>query len=268
MVGRRRYGVRQGEARTRLKAARRLPRPGGREGPERSGLPGLESVRSGRSYPLSTGFPMNMTSFRAPNAIATLIAPADRAGKILHAGDLLLRFLERGQAMGAADLRAILTDIFGGYDAEGFWAWKGAYEATVVAQHLFQRQFGAAISARANARQATQAALTKVASLIPTHTRRSQESEQLQQFSTLIPFADVAARAAGPKADDTVLEPSAGTGLLAIFAELAHAQGGLKSMGLFSEMIAWKVRLFIPASEEGSVILSRRHPIVDVTGQA
>ena len=45
---------------------------------------------------------------------------------------------------------------------------------------------------------------------------------------------------------------------------------GLRSMGLFSEMIAWKLRFFIPTSDEGSVILSRlveRHPIVDVTGR-
>lgn len=43
----------------------------------------------------------------------------------------------------------------------------------------------------------------------------------------------------------------------------------LKSMGLFSETIAWKLRFFIPTSEEGSAILARlveRHPIVDVTG--
>lgn len=45
----------------------------------------------------------------------------------------------------------------------------------------------------------------------------------------------------------------------------------LRSIGLFFEMIAWKLRLFIPTSAEGSAILSRlieRHPIVDVTGRA
>jgi hypothetical protein len=41
----------------------------------------------------------------------------------------------------------------------------------------------------------------------------------------------------------------------------------LRSIGLFSEMIAWKLRFFIPTSDEGAAILSRlleRHPIVDV----
>jgi hypothetical protein len=131
--------------------------------------------------------------------------------------------LERGHPIGAADLRSILTKFFGGSDAEGFWSWKDAYEATEVAQVLFLRKFGAAIAARANAPQTTLAMLTKVAGLIPTHTRRSEESQQLQQFSTPMPLGFIAARAAGIMADDTVLEPSAGTGLMAIFAELAHA---------------------------------------------
>ncbi|MBZ9761723.1 strawberry notch family protein [Mesorhizobium sp. CA8] len=168
---------------------------------------------------------MKMITSGAANAAATSLAPADRAGragKILHAGHGFLPFLERGQAIGAADLRTVLTNAFGGSDAEGFWAWKDAYEATEVAQVLFLRKFGAAISARAA--QTTLAMLTKVAGLVPTHTRRSEESQQLQQFSTPMPLGFVAARAAGVMADDTVLEPSAGTGLMAIFAELAQAR--------------------------------------------
>ena len=45
----------------------------------------------------------------------------------------------------------------------------------------------------------------------------------------------------------------------------------LRSMGLFSEMIAWKLRFFIPASEDGQAVLSRlleRHRVVDVAGRA
>lgn len=170
---------------------------------------------------------MNIIPSGVANAAATLLAPTDRAsrtGKILLAGNELLPLLEGGRPIGAADLRAILTKSFGGSDAEGFWAWKDAYEATEVAQVLFLRKFGAAIAARANAPQVALAMLTKVASLIPTHTRRSEESQQLQQFSTPMPLAYVAAHAAGIMADDTVLEPSAGTGLMAIFAELAHAR--------------------------------------------
>jgi predicted RNA methylase len=170
---------------------------------------------------------MNIVPSRTTNANTASLAPAgstSRAGKLFRSGHALLPSLERGQPIGAADLRTILMNIFGGSDAEGFWSWKDAYEATEVAQVLFLRKFGAAITARANAPQATLAMLTKVAGLIPTHTRRSEESQQLQQFSTPMPLAYVVSHAAGIMADDTVLEPSAGTGLMAIFAELAHAR--------------------------------------------
>lgn len=170
---------------------------------------------------------MNVISSRTANTVAvSLGSPNDhsRGSKILAAGETLLPFLERGQSIGAADLRTIFTNAFGGSDAEGFWAWKDAYEASEVAQVLFLRKFGAAISARANAPQAALSMLTKVARLTPTHTRRSEESQKLQQFSTPIPLAYVVARAAGILADDVVLEPSAGTGLMAIFAELANAR--------------------------------------------
>lgn len=171
---------------------------------------------------------MNIAPSHIANATTnTLLAPADsasRADKLFRSGEVLLKSLEHGQLIGAADLRTFLTDIFGGSDVDGLWSWKDAYEATEVAQVLFLRKFGAAITARANAPQATLAMLTKVAGLVPTHTRRSEESQQLQQFSTPVPLAYIAARAAGIVADDTVLEPSAGTGLVAIFAELAHAR--------------------------------------------
>lgn len=167
---------------------------------------------------------MNVITPSAANAAATSLVPIGRAAAIITAGRALLPFLELGQPIVATDLRTILSDSFGGSDAEGFWFWKDAYEAAEVAQVLFLRKFGAAIAARAKAPQATLSMLTKVAGLIPTHTRRSEESQQLQQFSTPIPLGFIAAHAAGIMADDMVLEPSAGTGLMAIFAELARAR--------------------------------------------
>lgn len=167
---------------------------------------------------------MNVISTSAANAVATSRVSASRADSILNASHELLPFLERGHAVGAADLRTILTNAFGGSDAAGFWSWKDAYEAAEAAQVLFLRKFGSAIAARANAPQTALTMLTKVAGLVPTHTRRSEESQQLQQFSTPMPLAYIAARAAAIIPGDMVLEPSAGTGLMAIFAELARAR--------------------------------------------
>jgi predicted RNA methylase len=59
---------------------------------------------------------------------------------------------------------------------------------------------------------------------MPTHTRRSETSQALQQYSTPAGLSFVAVVAASIGAGETVLEPSAGTGMLAIQAELAGAQ--------------------------------------------
>ena len=65
------------------------------------------------------------------------------------------------------------------------------------------------------------AALSKISGLLLSHTRRSEESQALQQFSTPIPLGFAALTAAAVRPDDVVLEPSAGTGLLATFAEIS-----------------------------------------------
>ncbi len=145
------------------------------------------------------------------------------ATALIAAAQALLPMLARGQAVDPRALREAMTSAFGGSDAEGLWAWKDAYEACEVAQLLFLRRFGPAM--RARSAPAKLAMLGKVAALLPTHTRRSEESQALQQFSTPIPLGFVAATAAAITADDVVLEPSAGTGLLAVFAELASVAG-------------------------------------------
>ncbi|MGA7674924.1 MAG: strawberry notch family protein [Rhizomicrobium sp.] len=116
-----------------------------------------------------------------------------------------------------------MTDSLGGSDSEGAWDWKSAYEACEAAQILFLRKFGPAMRARAAAAVDFLAMLDKIAGLLPSHTRRSEESQALQQFSTPIALGLAAATAASINTTDLVLEPSAGTGLLAIFAELAGA---------------------------------------------
>ncbi|MBX4870201.1 methylase [Rhizobium bangladeshense] len=146
------------------------------------------------------------------------------AERIVGAAAQITPFLERGKAVVSADLRQIMSEVFGGSDAEGFWLWKDAYEAAEAAQVLFLRKFGPAIMARIHEPHLVLSMLTKVAGLLPTHTRRSEDSQALQQLSTPPPLGFIVSQAADIMPDDLVLEPSAGTGLLAIFAELAHAR--------------------------------------------
>jgi predicted RNA methylase len=137
------------------------------------------------------------------------------------AAQTLLTALERGQRVDAPMLRAAMESAFGGSDAEGVWDWKMAYDACEAATVLFLRKFGPAMQARAGSPAALLPMLTKIAGLLPTHTRRSEESQALQQFSTPIALGLAARVAAAITPGDLVLEPSAGTGLLAILAELA-----------------------------------------------
>lgn len=172
---------------------------------------------------------MTQTTLASPTAAAPHAAPIPRAILLLRAADALLPLLVQGVAIDARTLRAAMEAAFGGSDAEGLWAWKDAYEVCEAAQLLFLRRFGPALS-----RQSAEAQLgmiSKIAALLPTQTRRSQESQALQQFSTPLPLAWIVARAADLRAEDLVLEPSAGTGLLAIFAELSGAGLALNELG-------------------------------------
>jgi predicted RNA methylase len=170
-----------------------------------------------------------MTIISAPAAAdAPLFALACSKTDVPHgladAARLLLRHLERGQRIDAVGLRAAMERAFGGSDASGAWDWKAAYDACEAATVLFLRKFGPAIRAQTASPAGVLQMLGRVAALLPTHTRRSQESQALQQFSTPIELAFAAATAAAVGPADVVLEPSAGTGLLAIFAELAGSR--------------------------------------------
>src|SRR5713101_4198463 len=161
----------------------------------------------------------------AASPAASTVQPASCADALIGAANLLLTDLERGVVIDARALRTAMIASFGASDAEGAWDWKSAYEACEAAQILFLRKFGPAMHERAASPSRFLAMLTKLAALLPSHTRRSEESQALQQFSTPIGLGFVASMAAAITPTDLVLEPSAGTGLLAIHAELAG--GGL-----------------------------------------
>ncbi len=147
------------------------------------------------------------------------VTPLAAAPAILAAANLLLPHLERGQRIDAATLRGAMETAFGASDATGAWDWKLAYEACEVSTVLFLRKYGKALFRKAASPAARISVLAKIAALLPTQTRRSEESQNFQQFSTPIPLGLAALTAAAITPDDRVLEPSAGTGLLAILAQ-------------------------------------------------
>ena len=161
--------------------------------------------------------------------------PHSRAhsSNILTAAQILLPRLEAGERIDAAILRRAMETAIGASDASGAWEWKLAYEACEVATALFLRKFGKALFRKAATPAARLDVLTRIADLLPTHTRRSEESQTLQQFSTPLPLGLAALTAAAIGSSDRVLEPSAGTGLLGILAQTAGGSlNDLQAFGL------------------------------------
>src|SRR5579884_3058578 len=155
-------------------------------------------------------------------AASPLASPSDIARCIGAAAHLLIPHLEQGRQVDATILRAAMEQAFGAADTSGAWDWKTAYDACEAATVLFLRKYGRALLRKSGSPIATLPMLAKIAGLLPTHTFRSEESEALQQFSTPVILGFAACTAAAVTKADHVLEPSAGTGLLAILAEIAN----------------------------------------------
>ena len=173
----------------------------------------------------------------APDALARPPLPAlatdpsassarPTAGDALFAAaQTLLPVLEAGKPLDAATLRDAMTEAFGASDAVGGWVWKDSYEAAEAACVLFLQRYGRGMrrtcGAGSDGPRRMLAMLEAVAALEPSHTRRSEEQVRLQQFSTPLPLAYAALQAAAIQPGDVVLEPSAGTGMLAVMAQCA-----------------------------------------------
>ncbi len=152
------------------------------------------------------------------------------AASIVAAAHDLLGHLAAGRRIDAPAIRTAMQSAFGASDASGAWDWKTAYEAVEVAQLLFMRRYGPAIQARTADPFERLKLVERITRLVPTQTRRSEDMQSYQQFSTPVGLAWVAGFAAGFRPGELVLEPSAGTGLLAIIADLAGCRLALNEV--------------------------------------
>ncbi len=156
--------------------------------------------------------------------------PEQIASNITTAAHDMLGHLVAGRRIEAPAIRTAMHSAFGASDASGSWDWKAAYEAVEVAQLLFMRRYGLTIHAKTADPFERLKLVERIARLVPTQTRRSQEMVAYQQFSTPLGLAWVAGFAAGFIPGELVLEPSAGTGLLAIQAELGGTRLALNEV--------------------------------------
>jgi len=123
--------------------------------------------------------------------------------------------------LNANELRSWMHTAFGGSDAEGRWSWKDVYEAQEAAFVLLCAKLGKTFLQGSTADVLNKLAILKNLGL--THTKRSEESIALQQFSTPFELGFLAIKCAQIQPTDVVLEPSAGTGILARLAEVEGA---------------------------------------------
>lgn len=153
-----------------------------------------------------------------------------KGAKLVETAGLLLPVLEQGLPISIPVLRSAMTSVFGASDNHGAWVWKDAYEACEAALVLFLRKYLPQMRSSAADTGHVLAMINALSDLVPTHTRRSDDSTLYQQFSTPLDLAFVAAIAADIQAADHVLEPSAGTGMLAIHAHAAGARLSLNEL--------------------------------------
>lgn len=141
---------------------------------------------------------------------------------VLSAARSLAAALAAGEAISRKTLNQVMNDSFGGSDAEGRWSVREAHAALELAQVLWLQDSALADLAAPPAEAAR--LFASLDALVPTQSVRSDEQVELEQFATPPRIAWVAARACVLAAGDLVLEPSAGTGLLAVWA----AKGGAR----------------------------------------
>ncbi len=212
----------------------------------------------------------------APDALARPPLPAlatdpsesparPSAGDALFAAArTLLPVLEAGKPLDAATLRDTMTEAFGATDANGGWVWKDAYEAAEAACVLFLQRYGRGMrrNAGAGGPRRMLAMLEALAALEPSHTRRSEEQVRLQQFSTPLPLAYAALQAAAIRPGDVVLEPSAGTGMLAVMAQCALGNAAPGNLHL-NEYARVRARLLTQLFPEAVVTAFNAEAIAD-----
>ncbi len=95
------------------------------------------------------------------------------AQHLIRAAKTLVPMFEAGKVIDAAALRAAMEEAFGASDTSGAWVWKDAYEAAEVAQILMLLRYGALMQRQAATPHAFLSMIERLASLAPSHTRRS-----------------------------------------------------------------------------------------------
>lgn len=147
---------------------------------------------------------------------------------VVMAAQAMASELAAGRALSRGDVTRIMTEHFGGSDALGRWSVRDAYAALELAQVQYLKASDQ-IQLSSSIEEAEQF-FCGLDAQVPTQTNRSDEQIEWQQFATPPRLAWLAARACALGADELALEPSAGTGMLAVWATKADARLALNEI--------------------------------------
>ena len=136
--------------------------------------------------------------------------------------------IEDGEPFDNPKLTRTADRVFGGTRAEGRYTSRDAYDAVEIAVNNYLLETHARRLMQMDVCDALSSVLRPLLQRLPTQTDRTLEQIELQQFSTPPTIAYVAARLLDPKPGDIVLEPSAGTGSLAIWPRAVGARSYLQ----------------------------------------
>jgi hypothetical protein len=128
-----------------------------------------------------------------------------------------------GQSVNNRTLTEIADKAYGGSRARGTYSARDAYDATETAvSKLLKTQ--ASELMRMSVSDALSQTLRPLTERLPRQSDRTREQVQFQQFSTPPALSYIAARLLNASPTDIVLEPSAGTGSLAIWPRAIGAR--------------------------------------------
>src|SRR5882762_6948666 len=158
---------------------------------------------------------------------STGVCPARTNALVCNIHELITELEERiedDEPFDNPKLTRTAERVFGGSRAQGRYTPRDAYDAVEIAVNNYLLEKHARELMQMDVTEALASVLRPLMQRLPRQMDRTLEQTELQQFSTPPTLAYLAARLLDPKPSDIVLEPSAGTGGLAIWPRAVGAR--------------------------------------------
>lgn len=172
--------------------------------------------------------------------------------------------LKTGESLGnVTELNKMAEEHFGSGRDSGDWTPKDAFDAMEAGVNKYLLERGKELM-DSNAVDGLKE-IRRVMARIPSQGVRTEEQIKNQQFSTPPTEAYLAAKVAGIKPSDVVLEPSAGNGGLAIWAKAVGAETHVNEISDRRQEMLKEVGFDKPTSHDGELINALLDPKVKPT---